>query len=259
MDPVELRYEGHAAIVTINRPKRANSLSRATLTALSRAGERIFRDGRARTAILTGAGERVFCAGADLEERRSMDREAVLEQLRAYRSELAWISAPDLLTVAAINGAALGGGLELALMCDLRIAAQHASFGLPETSLAIIPAAGGTQYLPRIVGEARAKEMILLGRRLDSEEAQHWGLIHRVVPAGQSLLEQTLAWLAPCLNGAPLAQRAALRAIAAASELPLTDGLERELSLYEECLDSDDRLEALHAFAEKRPPRFSGR
>lgn len=259
MEPVELRYEGRAAIVSINRPDRANSLSRATVAALGRAGERIERDGRARVAVLTGAGERVFCAGADLEERRTMSREAVLEQLRAYRSELAWLHSGQLPTVAAINGAALGGGLELALRCDLRIAAAHASLGLPETSLAIIPAAGGTQYLPRIVGEARAKEMILLGRRLNSDEALQWGLIHRVASAQQPLLEQTLSWVTPILEGAPVAQRAALHAIAVAAALPLEQGMQRELSLYEECLDTDDRMEALQAFAEKRPPRFSGR
>jgi enoyl-CoA hydratase/carnithine racemase len=162
-------------------------------------------------------------------------------------------------TVAAINGAALGGGLELALLCDLRVAAPHASFALPETSLGIIPAAGGTQYLPRIVGAAKARELILLGTRLDAEEARRIGLIHRVCAEGTQVLEDALAWIQPITQGAPLAQRAALRALRAAERLDLDAGLKFELASYEDCLTSEDRKEALEAFAEKRRPLFKGR
>jgi enoyl-CoA hydratase/carnithine racemase len=162
-------------------------------------------------------------------------------------------------TVAAINGAALGGGLELALLCDLRVAAPEATFALPETSLGIIPAAGGTQYLPRIVGAAKAREMILLGTRVDATEALRIGLIHRLSAPETNVLDDTLRWIEPITHGAPIAQRAALRALRAAERLDLDAGLNFELSSYEACLTSEDRLEALAAFAEKRPPVFKGR
>ena len=159
--------------------------------------------------------------------------------------------------VAAIHGFALGGGLELALLCDLRVAAATATFALPETSLGIIPAAGGTQYLPRIVGAAKARELILLGTRIDAAEALRIGLIHRVATA--EVVEDTLRWLEPVTRGAPLAQRAALRALRAADRLDLDAGLEFERGCYETCLTSEDRVEALTAFAEKRRPSFKGR
>ena len=160
--------------------------------------------------------------------------------------------------MAALNGAALGGGLELALACDLRVAAAHAVLGLPETSLGIIPGAGGTQRLPRLVGYARALELILLGQRLSAEEALALGLVNRVTPAGTAVLDDTLAWLAPLLEGSPIAMRAALEAVRAATTLPLDAGLDAERRAYEACLTSDDRREALRAFAEKRPPVFRG-
>jgi len=161
--------------------------------------------------------------------------------------------------IAAINGVALGGGLELALMCDLRIAAAHAILGLPETSLGVIPGAGGTQRLPRIIGEARAKQLILLAERLTADQALEFGLVNRVIPAGADLMSETRAWIAPILEGAPLAQVAALTAIDAAFGTPLSEGLDVELRHYEACLGSEDRSEALRAFAEKRKPVFCGR
>src|SRR5262249_54203780 len=161
--------------------------------------------------------------------------------------------------VAAINGVAFGGGLELALVCDLRVAAAHAQIGLPETTLGIIPGAGGTQRLPRIVGEARAKEMILLGRRLGAEEAPAWGLGNGVTPAGANVVDDTIAWIDPIANGAPLAQAAALEAIDRSFDVSLELGLELEKVSYDKVLVSEDRREALTAFAEKRKPAFRGR
>ncbi len=256
--PLSVERRNNAAIVTIERPDRGNSLSRDTLKAFAALKDSLTRDQAVRAVVITGQGERVFCAGADLKERRSMSRSEVLEQLRAYRTELGWLAGPDVVTVAALNGAALGGGLELAMLCDLRVAHEHARLGLPETGLAIIPGAGGTQRLPRLIGEARAKEMILLGRRLTAPEALDWGLIHAVVPSCDDLVEHALSWLTPILEGAPIAQQAALRAIAA-SHTPLNEGLEQELELYQLCLDSEDRVEALAAFAEKRKPVFMGK
>jgi enoyl-CoA hydratase/carnithine racemase len=255
---VELERLNGVALVRLNRPERMNALSRAMVEALGRVGRELDADSDVRVVVLTGAGEKAFCAGADLKERAGMSEPQVLEQLALYRSELAWLGNFRAPVVAAINGVALGGGLELALSCDLRVARAGAVLGLPETSLGIIPGAGGTQRLPRLVGEAKAKELILLGTRLSAEQALSVGLVNCVVPAEKSLLDETLDFIRPIVEGAPIAQRAALRALRAAS-LPLDQGLAVELSAYEECLVSEDRREALLAFQERRPPRFQGR
>ncbi|MFO0677768.1 MAG: enoyl-CoA hydratase-related protein [Polyangiaceae bacterium] len=177
----------------------------------------------------------------------------------AHRSELGPLDRSPKPVVAALNGVAFGGGLELALVCDLRVAAPHVKVALPETTLGIIPGAGGTQRLPRIVGEARAKEMILLGRSLTAEEALAWGLVNRVSPAGVSVVDDAVAWIEPVANGAPIAQAAALEAIDRAFATTLETGLELEKVSYDKVLVSEDRQEALRAFAEKRKPTFRGR
>lgn len=256
--PVQVERRGGVAILTINRPDRHNSLSRDTLATFGRIGRELAADPSLRAVVLTGAGEKAFCAGADLKERQGMDENAVRDQLGLYRSELGWLDDSAVPVIAAINGVALGGGTELALLCDLRVAAPHAVLGLPETTLGIIPGAGGTQRLPRIVGEARAKELILLGRRLTAAEARELGLVNRVSPDGKSVLEDALEWIQPIAEGAPIAQAAALHAIEIASETSLEHGLELERLLYDRCLRSQDRLEALRAFAEKRKPEFKG-
>jgi enoyl-CoA hydratase/carnithine racemase len=188
-----------------------------------------------------------------------MSQEEVRALLLDYESELGWLETIDVPTVAAINGAALGGGLELALLCDLRIAAQHAVLGLPEVSLGVIPGAGGTQRLPKLLGEARAKELILRAARLSAPEALILGLVNQVMPKSEQFLLEVINWAEPILNGAPLAIRAALRAMRGASTRELTQGLALERAAYEQCLNSEDRREALAAFAEKRKPVFTGR
>ncbi len=188
-----------------------------------------------------------------------MSRAQVREMLVAYRSDLGWLARSEFVTVAAINGVALGGGLELALTCDLRCAVPSATLGLPETSLGIIPGAGGTQRIARLLGEARALDLVLTGRRLDTTEALSLGLLNRVVAESESLLESALAWLKPVIEGAPIAQRAALLAVRAARALPLEQGLDYERELYQICLESEDRDEALRALAEKRKPHFLGK
>jgi enoyl-CoA hydratase/carnithine racemase len=235
-----------------------NALSRETVLSLGKIGRELQSDLELRAIIVTGAGERAFCAGADLKERLAMADREVLELLKSYRSELGWLAASRVPTIAAINGVALGGGLELALTCDLRVARPGAILGLPETSLGIIPGAGGTQRLPRIVGEAKAKELILLGTRLTAEQALSIGLVNHVSSEGEDLIASTLAFIRPIREGAPIAQAAALRALRAAV-LPIEAGLDVELTAYEDCLASEDRREALLAFQEKRPPQFRGR
>lgn len=256
--PVHLERRGAVGVLTIDRDARLNALSRATLLALGRHGRELVADSSVRAIVVTGAGSRAFCAGADLKERQGFSLEDVRHQVGLYRSELGVLDRSPKPVVAAINGVALGGGLELALVCDLRIAAAHAVLALPETSLGIIPGAGGTQRLARVIGEGRAVEMIALGRRLSAEEALAWGLVNRVVPTGEDLLGATLAWLEPIASGAPIAQSAALRAIRASFDVPLDQGLELETAFYEETLQSRDRLEALAAFSEKRRPVFRG-
>lgn len=248
------------ALVTLDRPDRRNALSRAVLRRLGELGSQLKSDPTVRLVVITGAGDRAFCAGADLAERAHMSDAEVRSQLEAYRTELAWLSDPALPTLALLNGAALGGGLELALCCDLRLAHESAIMGLVETSLGVIPGAGGTQRLPRLIGIARAKELVLRARRIDTEEALRIGLVHDVFRCPhEELVDRALLWAKPLLEAAPLALRAASAAIDASADLDLDAGLQRELDEYERCLASEDRREALTAFREKRKPVFRGR
>jgi len=254
-----VEQQGGVAVWTIDREARANALSRPTLLAFGKLAREAADNPSIRAIVVTGAGDKAFCGGADLKERQGMSENDVRVQVGLYRTELGPLDRSPKPVVAAINGAALGGGLELALCCDLRVAASHAQLGLPETSLGIIPGAGGTQRLPRIVGEARAKEMILLARRLTADEALAWGLVNRVTPAGKSVVEDAIEWIRPIAEGAPIAQGAALEAIDRSFDVTLELGLELERVSYDRTLVSEDRREALTAFAEKRKPRFQGR
>ncbi len=257
--PIRVEQRGGIAVWTIDRADRANALSRATLLAFGRLAREAVTNASVQAIVITGAGDKAFCAGADLKERQGMSENDVRVQVDLYRSELGPLDRSPKPVVAAINGAALGGGLELALCCDLRVAATHAQLGLPETSLGIIPGAGGTQRLPRVVGEARAKEMILLARRLTADEALAWGLVNRVTPAGKNVVDDAVEWMRPIAEGAPIAQAAALEAIDRALDATLEQGLELEKVSYDRTLVSQDRREALAAFAEKRKPRFQGK
>jgi methylglutaconyl-CoA hydratase len=257
--PIRVDQRGRIVIWTIERADRANALSRATLLAFGNLAREAATNPSIRAIVVTGAGEKAFCAGADLKERQGMSENDVRVQVALYRSELGPLDRCPKPVVAAINGAALGGGLELALCCDLRVAASHAQLGLPETSLGIIPGAGGTQRLPRIVGEARAKEMILLSRRLTADEALAWGLVNRVTLAGTNVVDDAVEWIQSIAEGAPIAQAAALEAIDRALDSTLELGLELEKVSYDKTLVSGDRREALAAFAEKRKPQFQGR
>ncbi len=258
-EPLLIDVRDGAAILTLNRPDRMNALSRDLLLALGAAQQTVAEDSNVRAIVITAQGEKAFCAGADLKERRGMSMDDVRSQLALYRTQLGWLDASPIPVIAAINGVAFGGGLELALLCDLRVAAQHAKLGLPETGLGIIPGAGGTQRLPRILGEAKAKELILLGSRLTAQQAADVGLINRVTPSGKAVLEDTMEWIAPIRQGAPIAQTSALAAIDASYDTTLALGLELERVFYDECLRSEDRVEALRAFAAKEKPVFRGK
>src|SRR3954452_15837612 len=226
--PIEVEQRGNVVIWTIDREPRMNSLSRATLLAFGKLTREAISNTSVRAIVVTGRGDKAFCAGADLKERQGMTENDIRVQVELYRSELGPLDRSPKPVIAALNGVAFGGGLELALVCDLRVAAAHVVIGLPETTLGIIPGAGGTQRLGRIVGEARAKEMILLGPRLGAAEAFAWGLVNRVTPAGTNVVDDAIAFIDPIAHGAPLAQAAALEAIDRSFDVGLQLGLELE-------------------------------
>lgn len=243
------------ALVTIDRPAARNALSRALVAELAAAATSLAEDAEVHFVVLRGEGDKVFCAGADLKERQGFS----LEETRAFVAHLneafdRWATLPQL-TLCQLNGSAYGGGLELALTCDLRVATEGSELGLTEVRWGIIPGAGGTQRLPRVVGTARAKELILLGQPISAERALAIGLVNAIRPKG------ALGDLGDLLPSgvAPLSIRAAKRAIDEGFGLPLADGLRLERACYETILTSDDRNEGLRAFAEKRPPRYAGR
>jgi enoyl-CoA hydratase len=259
LTPIRISQRDRVVVWTIDRLDRMNAMSRAALFALGRLAREVQDNDSVRAVIITGAGDKAFCAGADLKERPTMSEDDVRDLLDAYRSELGAVDQSAKPMVAAINGVALGGGLELALCCDLRVAVESARLGLPETTLAVIPGAGGTQRLPRLIGEARAKEMILLGRPVSAREALAWGLVNRVTPVGSNVVDDAIEWLAPIIGGAPIAQAAALESVDRAFDVPLPVGLRLEKLSYERALSSEDRREALAAVSEKRKPEFRGK
>jgi enoyl-CoA hydratase/carnithine racemase len=258
MSDVLVERRGNTAWVTLNRPEVRNALSRAVNLELQQIAVDLDQDRELRAIVITGAGDKAFCAGADLKERRGVSADDAAPYINAISKAIAnWgdLRPP---TIAAMNGSAYGGGLELALACDFRILVEGAEVGLTEVRLGIMPGAGGTQRLPRIVGEARAKELILLGRRISAARALEIGLVHQVVPRDQlgAAVDGLVAELAGC---APMSVREAKQAIELASTTPLADGLDREREHYDITLYSDDRDEGLAAFAQGRPPVYRGR
>ncbi len=251
-------------VVTIDRPEARNALTLEMSRLLVEAWLELRDDSALRVAVLTGAGDRAFCAGADLRQIGDWYRSLtpVERQRRGEREPglggLTRNLDPGKPVVAAINGACLAGGLELALACDLRIAAEHASFGLPEVRWGLIPGAGGTQRLPRAIPRALAMEMLLTGAPVDATRALQAGLVSRVVGAGV-LLEEALALAGQIARNAPLAVQAARAAALTGGELRLEEGLRLEQSYAEPLRASDDVQEGLAAFVEKREPEFRGR
>ncbi len=252
MATVRVEERGLARWIVMDRPDARNAFSRALVDDLRAA----VADARsARLVAITGAGDKAFSAGADLKERKGMSREETVRFLGDLNSLMNEVAALPGLTVAAVNGAAFGGGLELALACDVRVAAATAQLGLTEVTLGIIPGAGGTQRLARLVGPARAKELIALGRRMTAAEALRFGVVGEVGDLGAIVAR----FAEEIARAAPLAVAAAKRAIDEGAHLALADGLAVERRCYESTLATEDRAEGLAAFAEKRPPRFTGR
>lgn len=243
-------------LVTIDRPEVLNALDAVTVSELVRTLEELDADPDCRCIVLTGAGERAFVAGADVAGMAQLTGEG----MRAEDPFATWDRIGDIATpiVAAVRGFALGGGCELALACDMIVAADDAIFGQPEIRLGIMPGVGGTQRLARAVGKARAMELILTGRRLPAAEASAMGLVSRLVPAAETV-PAALALAAEIAAGPPIAVAAATRAIDAAFELPLADGLALERAAFHDLFDTADQKEGMAAFLEKRPPAWRGR
>jgi enoyl-CoA hydratase len=254
-DPnVLLAIEGPLAMVTVNRPDKRNALDLPTVEEFHRALAEIARAG-CSVFIVTGAGERSFVAGADINAIKARRRKDALAGINTKL--MSAIENHDAVAIAAVNGFAMGGGCELALSCDLRIASENAVFGLPEPTLGIIPAAGGTQRLPRVVGMGRAKEMILTGARWDARKALAFGLVSEVVPSAELLrAARTMAGRVMALG--PLAIRLAKQALNASANMPLQSGLVFESMIQAVAFESRDKLEGTSAFLEKRKPNFSG-
>ncbi|MER0465982.1 enoyl-CoA hydratase [Bacillus cabrialesii subsp. cabrialesii] len=247
----------HIAVITLNRPQAANALSAEMLRSLQSILQEIEFNSNIRCVILTGTGEKAFCAGADLKERIKLKEDQVLESVSLIQRTAALLEASPQPVIAAINGSALGGGLELALACDLRIAAESAVLGLPETGLAIIPGAGGTQRLPRLIGRGKAKELIFTGRRVTAQEAKEIGLIEYVM-ASCDLMPKAEELAAAISANGPIAVRQAKFAINKGLETDLATGLAIEQKAYEHTIPTKDRREGLQAFQEKRRAVYKG-
>lgn len=254
---VIVEREGDLVWLTINRPEVMNCLSFPTLRRFRTLLAELAEDLTIRCLLIRGAGEKAFCAGADLKERKSMPLDLVPEFVKNIRRLMDDIEAMPQPTIAVVNGFAFGGGTEVMLACDLRVAVESARFGLTETALAIIPGAGGTQRLPRLIGKSRAKDLILTARRLDAHEAYGMGLVNRV--AGEGALDAVAREVARAISSnGPVAVRAAKAAVDQGLEVSQAKGLEIEAACYARTLSTTDRLEALAAFSEKRKPAFRG-
>jgi enoyl-CoA hydratase/carnithine racemase len=255
---VLLKEEGKGLVrLTLNRPEVMNAFNFALLRALKAEIEVLRFRPEVRVVVITGAGDKAFCAGADLKERATLTPLQVKEFIYTIRDLFTQIEDLNKPVIAAVNGVALGGGTELALACDLRLAAATASLGLTETRLAIIPGAGGTQRLPRLVGRGRAKELIFTGRRVGAEEALAMGLVNQVHPL-ESLPAAWEALAAAIAETGPIAIEQAKYAINKGLETDLHTGLAIESNAYWVTIPTRDRLEGLAAFREKRKPVYTG-
>ena len=246
------------AWITVNRPDALNALNRATVRAIAEAAHRAVSDAEVGAIVVTGAGDKAFVAGADIAEMAGLDSLGAQRFAHELNESFGVLESSPKPVIAAINGFALGGGCELAMACHVRIAADTAKFGQPEVGLGLIPGAGGTQRLQRLIGRGRALDLILTGDMIDAGEALRIGLIERLAPAA-TLRDFVTAYASKLLTKSPLAQARALDAVLSGGEVALADALRLEASLFGLCFASDDMREGTRAFLEKRKPRFPGR
>ncbi|MFN3197047.1 MAG: enoyl-CoA hydratase-related protein [Bradymonadia bacterium] len=247
--------EGPLWRVTINAPERRNALGRAVVEGIRDVAERVAKERAVRAVILHGAGDKAFCAGADLKERKGMPEADVRAFVTLLNDTFNAVANSPKVWIAAIHGACLGGGLELALCCDLRVARAGSIMGLPEARLGIIPGAGGTQRLPRLIGVARAKSLILTGSRHSAEHMASLGVVNEVAEDHLAAAEALAAEVCKC---APISLTQAKQAIEGGWDLPMEAALAHERDCYDVTIPTEDRLEGLRAFAERRAPNYKG-
>jgi enoyl-CoA hydratase len=255
---VERSPDGHVVTVEMHRPEALNAMNTAMGEDLLRCFEALFWDRTARAVVFAGAGEKAFCVGGDLKEREGMTDEAWRAQHVIFEEGAFRLLRCPVPVIAAVEGFALGGGCELAVLSDFIVAGETAVFAVPEVTRGIFPGIGGTQLLPRIVGAPMAKEMIFTGRRVPAAEARALGLVNHVVPAGQAR-PRALEIAATIAENGPVAVRQAKKAVAWGSETDLGTAMALAIEAYNNTVTTDDRREGVRAFNEKRKPRFQGR
>lgn len=255
---VRFEKKDFIGLIMLDREEAANALSRELLLQLQNILKQIATDSECRVVILTAAGEKAFCAGADLKERLHMTTEEAKDTVALIGQTIDMVEALPQPVIASLNGSAFGGGLELALACDLRIGHKNVKVGLTEVSLGIIPGAGGTQRLPRIIGISKAKWLIYSAQRIDAEKAMVLGLLDAVVEEAE-LLDTALQLAKMIAKQAPLAVQQAKKAINLGMDMSLANGLRAESLAYDKLFYTEDRLEGLRAFQEKREPTYKGR
>lgn len=256
-ETITVEKVGEVAIITINRPDKLNALSSKVHREGVEALDELRNDDSIRVVVITGAGEKSFIAGADISEfegKTPVTQRATFHQRTLFNS----IDTFPKPIIAMVNGFCLGGGNELALACDIRICSENAKFSQPEINLGIIPGGGGTQRLTRLVGEGRSMEICLTGDMIDAETAYRFGLVNHVYPADQ-LREETLKLAAKIAEKAPIALQLVKEAVKFASRSNLDEGLRREVDLFAVCFSTEDKVEGVSAFLEKRKPEFKGK
>lgn len=256
-DNILIDRMGRIAKITINRPDKLNALNIKTRVELAEALDELRGDDSIRVVVITGAGEKAFVAGADINEfagRTAVQQRSVMKARSIFTAAEEF---PKPL-IAMINGFCLGGGCELALSCDIRIAGERARFGQPEINLGIIPGGGGTQRLTRLIGEGKAMQLILTGEIIDAQEALRLGLVNEVHPADQ-LEDKTIEMAAKIADKSPVALSMAKTAVKNAARMNLREGLDSEIDLFALCFSSEDKEEGVRAFIEKRKADFKGR
>ena len=250
--------DGHVVTVELNRPEVFNAMTTAMGEELIHCFDALARDRAVRAVIFTGAGEKAFCSGGDLKERKGMTDEAWRAQHVIFETSAARVRHCPVPVIAAVEGFALAGGCELALLSDFIVASETAVFGVPEVTLGIFPGIGGTQLLPRIVGAPMAKEMIFTGRRVNAQEAKAIGLVNHLVPKGQARATALEIAAVITANG-PVAVRQAKKAIQWGSETDFETAMALAIEAYNVTVTTEDRLEGVRAFNEKRKPNFKGK
>ena len=257
-ETIAVTVQDGIATITLNRPQQLNALNRQMFRELDEVFDRVASDPGARVVVITGTGDRAFAAGADIREFVGMGPVAALDFSRNAQRIFRKLETMPKLTIAAVNGFALGGGCELMMACDITYAADTAKMGQPEITLGIIPGAGGTQRLARLVGKQKAKELEMTGDMLTAEEASRIGLVCKVVPAAE-LMAEVRKLCEKILSKGEVALRMVKEAIEAGSQVDLPSGMEIEAKAWSICFTTEDHVEGVQAFLEKRKPNFKGR